>query len=90
MLHSNLSICVQDKYIAVNSIPVHFVISSLFQTVKNTVAKVFRNKLLEIEGDEEAQEIIDVVAGRVQGAIDVQGGKVVLKNYREVRVICLT
>ena len=85
MLHSNLSICVQDKYIAVNNIPVHFVISSLFQTVKNTVAKVFRSKLLEVEGDEEAQEIIDVVAGRVQGAVDDQGGKVEHHNHREVQ-----
>ena len=90
MLHSNLSICVQDKYIAVNNIPVHFVISSLFQTAKDIVAKVLKGKLLEVEEGVEAEEIIDVVAGRVQGAIDVQGGKVVLKNLREVRVICLT
>ena len=68
----------------------HFVISSLFQTAKDIVAKVLKGKLLEVEEGVEAEEIIDVVAGRVQGAIDVQGGKVVLKNYREVRVICLT
>ena len=68
----------------------HFVINSLFQTVKDIVAKVLKGKLLEVEEGVEAEEIIDVVASRVQGAIDVQGGKVVLKNLREVRVICLT
>ena len=51
---------------------------------------MLKGKLLEVEEDVEAEEIIDVVASRVRGAIDVQGGKVVLKNLREVRVICLT
>ena len=54
------------------------------------MAKVLKDELLEVEEGVEAEEIIDVVASRVQGAIDVQGGKVVLKNLREVRVICLT
>ena len=56
------------------------VISSLFQTLKDIVAKVLKDELLEVKEDVEAEEIIDVVASRVQGAIDVQGGKVVLKN----------
>ena len=41
------------------------------------MAKVLEDKLLEVEEGVEAEEIIDVVAGRVQGAIGVQGGKVV-------------
>ena len=76
MLHSNLPFCIQDKYIAVNNIPVHFVINSLFQTVKDIVAKVLKDKLLEVEEGVEAEEIIDVVASRVQGAVGDQGGKV--------------
>ena len=49
MLHSNLSICFQDKYIAVNSISVYFITSSLFQTVKGIVAKVFKDKLKRLK-----------------------------------------
>ena len=90
MLHSNLSICIQDKYIAVNSIPVHFVISSLFQTFKDIVAKVLKDRLLEVEEGVEAQEIIDGVASRVQGAIGVQGGKVEHKIIERFRTILLT
>ena len=85
MLHSNLSICFQDKYIAVNSISVYFITSSLFQTFKGIVAKVFKDKLKEVEEGVEAQEIIDVVAGRVQEAIGEQGGKVELYNHRAVQ-----
>ena len=85
MLHSNLPFCVQDKYITVNSIPVYFVISSLFQTLKDIVAKVSKDKLLEVEEGVEAQEIIDVVASRVQGAVGDQGGKVEHYNHREVQ-----
>ena len=54
----------------------HFVINSLFQTVKDIVAKVLKDKLLEVEEGVEAEEIIDVVASRVQGVVGDQGGKV--------------
>ena len=40
---------------------------------------------MEVEEGVEAQEIIDVVAGRVQEAISVQGGKVELYNHRAVQ-----
>ena len=54
------------------------------------MAKVLKGKLLEVEEGVEAEEIIDVVAGRVQEAVDDQGGKVVHLNPQEVRVISLT
>ena len=49
------------------------------------MAKVFKDKLKEVEEGVEAQEIIDAVAGRVQEAIDDQGGKVEPNNHREVQ-----
>ena len=49
------------------------------------MAKVSKDKLLEVEEGVEAQEIIDVVASRVQGAVGDQGGKVEHNNHQEVQ-----
>ena len=50
------------------------------------MAKVLGDKQAEVDGGVDALEIIDVVAGRVQEAIDDQGEKE-LKNHREVWTI---
>ena len=50
------------------------------------MAKVLGDKQAEVDGGGEVLEIINVVAGRVQVAIDDQGGKE-HKNHREARTI---
>ena len=56
MLHSNLSLCIQDKYIAVKSLAVLIVIASFyFQT--DIVAKV-SSKKAEFDDDYEQEKFV--------------------------------
>ena len=90
MLHSNLSICIQDKYIAVNSISVHFVISYLFQTVKGIVAKVLRTSCGRLKKAWKLRRSLTWMLVECKELSVFKVGKLCIRIIERFRVIILT